>query len=109
MPLDFILLSALALVFYGFTFFLLRRRIPTLRTLITELEKQPKESTRSYLMGWILRGRGAGESQLMHLFEVFSHNLHATRRKKGHVSVRVANDFVFPEHPINQQGAVGNR
>ena len=71
MPLDFILLSALALVFYGFTFFLLRRRIPTLRTLITETEKQPKESTRSYLMGWILRGRGAGESQLMHLFSVF--------------------------------------
>jgi hypothetical protein len=71
MPLDFILLSVLALAFYGFTYFILRRRIMPLSTFLAELREQQKESTRSFLMSWILRGRGAADDRLMHLFSIF--------------------------------------
>lgn len=71
MALDFILLSILALAFYGFTYLILRRRIMSLSTFLGELREQRKETTGSFLMGWILRGRGATEDRLMHLFSIF--------------------------------------
>lgn len=71
MPLDFISLGILALVFYGVAYFLIRRQASALRVLLSRIRSEPIVAPRSVIMDWVLRGRGTGQDWFAHLFTVF--------------------------------------